>query len=76
MLAFIPDVPNPIGHTLQVTAAGVDEYVLAGHAVHFSCPDTLLALPGMQGKHIEEPFAGWYCPGSHSLHLAAPSLSE
>ena len=50
---------RPVAQLSQVSASGSAAKVFSKHSSHCGCPSSLLALPGMHGRHDAELLSGW-----------------
>ena len=58
MALALPE-PYPEGHVVHVCDAESSAYAFSGQGVQLRCPDALLALPGMHGRHNADLFSDW-----------------
>ena len=60
---------RPSGHGLHAQSSGWSAKVSTAHSWHAAWPVSLLALPGMQGRHAAEALPGWWKPRGHAVHV-------
>ena len=72
----LPGWWKPRGQAVHVFEFWLAEKRPAAQVLHCPWPVSLLALPGMQGRHAAELLSGWWKPREQAVHLSAFCLAE